>query len=109
MKKKRKKRKFKFRHALILFLVIYIALIYYNQSKMLSELQAKKQVEIKEIEELESEIKELNREISNSDSLEFIEKIAREDLGMVKPREIIYIDKGKEKESVFKEDLKTDK
>ena len=59
---------------------------------------------ILESHQLSREIKELNIQIENSDSLEFIEKIAREDLEMVKPREIIYIDKEKKDKSVFKDD-----
>lgn len=103
-KKRKKKNRFKIRHALLIFLFIYVALIYYKQNKMLNELQAKEEQKRLEIHQLNSEIKELNIQIENSDSLEFIEKIAREDLEMVKPREIIYIDKEKKDKSVFKDD-----
>lgn len=44
---------------------------------------------------LNNEISQLQREIKNADTLEFVEKVARDDLGMVKPREIVYIDKNK--------------
>ena len=54
-----------------------------------------------EVEGLEKEIEDLENDLENSDSLEFVEKIARDELGMVKPREIIYIDKGKIKNTVF--------
>lgn len=54
-----------------------------------------------EIEALEEEIGELENDLENSDSLEFVEKVARDELGMVKPREIIYIDKEKIKNTVF--------
>ena len=43
------------------------------------------------------EIYNLNSELENSSSTDFIEKVAREDLGMVKPREVIYVDKNKDK------------
>ena len=43
------------------------------------------------INELNTSISELEEQIANSKSDEFIEKVAREDLGMVKPREIIYV------------------
>ena len=36
-----------------------------------------------------------------SGTLEFIEKVAREELGMVKPREIIYIDVNKPRDPLF--------
>ena len=45
------------------------------------------------------EIDNLNSELENSSSADFVEKVAREELGMVKPREVIYVDKDKEKVS----------
>ena len=51
----------------------------------------------KEISNLKLEIDNLNSELENSSSTDFIEKVAREDLGMVKPREVIYVDKNKDK------------
>ena len=38
-------------------------------------------------------IEDINSQIEKSGSLEFVERVARDELGMVKPREIIYIDK----------------
>ncbi|EGY79790.1 FtsB family cell division protein [Peptoniphilus indolicus] len=49
----------------------------------------------REIKTLKSDIKNLEEEKKSSGSLEFIEKVAREELGMVKPREVVYIDKEK--------------
>lgn len=51
----------------------------------------------KEISNLKLEIDNLNSELENSSSTDFVEKVAREELGMVKPREVIYVDKNKEK------------
>ena len=53
----------------------------------------------KEISNLKLEIDNLNSELENSSSTDFVEKVAREDLGMVTPREVIYVDKNKEKDS----------
>lgn len=53
----------------------------------------------KEISNLKLEIDNLNSELENSSSADFVEKVAREELGMVKPREVIYVDKNKEKVS----------
>ncbi len=47
------------------------------------------------ISKLNEDIENLKNEISESDSAEFIERVARDEYGMVKPREIIYIDKDK--------------
>lgn len=67
----------------------------------MDNLEARKQIILAEIDELENDIDELNEEIQSSDTLQFVEKVARDNLGMVKPREIIYIDKNKKKNPFF--------
>lgn len=52
----------------------------------------------KTMQSLSKDIQKLESEISKSNSPEFVEKVAREDLGMVKPREVIFVDKNKERE-----------
>lgn len=101
MKKKRKKKKFGIVRIIIFAMMLYILVIMINQNKLMKELEGKKMVLQNEIHILEEEIDDLNTELENSDSLEFIEKVARDELGMVKPREIIVIDKGKIKNTVF--------
>ncbi|MDO5040963.1 MAG: septum formation initiator family protein [Peptoniphilus sp.] len=85
---------------LILFSVTYGAFNISNnisrRNEKLSEI-SKKQERIKE---LKKDISELESEISNSDSVKFIEKVAREDLGMIKPREVVYVDKDREKDGL---------
>ena len=61
----------------------------------------------REISDLKLEIDNLNSELENSSSTDFIEKVAREELGMVKPREVIYVDKNKDK--TVNTDINTDK
>lgn len=97
MAKKKKRKRFKFIYVTICFLLLYITLIFWNQNNLMKELQAKKNQNMHEVKKLEKEIDELNKEIEISDTLQFVEKVARDDLGMVKPREIIYIDKNKKK------------
>ena len=70
----------------------------------MKELANKKEVIESQIQDLSRDIDVLNKEIEKSGTLEFIEKVAREDLGMVKPREIIYIDKSKKSYSLFDKD-----
>lgn len=78
----------------------------YEISSSISQ-RAVKQREIannnQEIIKLQNQIQTLEKEIENSTSSEFVEKVARENFGMVKPKEIVYIDKDKEK-SIVKED-----
>ncbi len=64
---------------------------------MMKDLSKKKLIEEQEVAQLKKEIQELDQEIENKESLIFVEKVAREDLRMVKPREIIYIDKNRNK------------
>ena len=95
MKKKRKKKKISKLRIVFIGLLIYVAVIMLNQNSMMRDLENKKTLLTEDIHILEEEIEELNDELDNSDSLEFVEKVAREELGMVKPREIIVIDKEK--------------
>lgn len=102
MRKKRKKRKKIGKIRIVLLgVLIYILAIMLNQNKMMNELEGKRLALTKEINYLEEEIDDINKELENSDSLEFVEKIARDELGMVKPREIIVIDEDKPKSSFF--------
>lgn len=48
------------------------------------------------LEELDRQIQVLESEKKKSDDATYIEEVARRDLGMVKPREIVFIDKNKE-------------
>lgn len=101
MKKKRKKKKFSKMRIILFGILVYIMVIIINQNIMMRDLESKKALLTNEIYILEDEIEEMNDELDNSDSLEFVEKVAREKLGMVKPREIIVIDEGKTKGSFF--------
>lgn len=106
MKKKIKKRRKGFRivHLLLLCLLVYTLIVFSHQRTMMKELANKKEVIESQIQDLSRDIDVLNKEIEKSGTLEFIEKVAREDLGMVKPREIIYIDKSKKSYSLFDKD-----
>lgn len=101
MKKKKKKKKVGVLKIIVFAMLLYIMVIMINQNKLMKELEGKKMVLQKEIHILEEEVDDLSKELENSDSLEFIEKVARDELGMVKPREIVVIDKGKIKNNVF--------
>lgn len=95
--KRKKKRGFRLKHLILLFLIFCIGKTLISQRSMMQNLTKKRLIEEQEIARLEKEIEELNEEIKNKESLMFVEKVAREDLRMVKPREIIYIDKNKDK------------
>ena len=93
----KKRRKFRLRHFLLLILVFVVSKTLITQRSMMKTLNEKKLLEEQNVKELEISIEKLNSEIEDKDSLEFIEKVAREDFKMVRPREIIYIDENKNK------------
>ncbi len=97
MRRRRRKRKFRFGHFILLLLIFWLGKTLISQSLMMKELNSTKEQYEEEITQLEEDIEELQNEIKNKDSLEFVEKVARDELKLVKPREIIYIDKNKEK------------
>lgn len=90
-----KNKKVKLRYVVLFAIVIYSIISVVNQRMLVRDLELKKQQLKEEIVALEEDVKNLDETIKNSDSSEFIEKVAREDLGMVKPNEIIYVDKNK--------------
>lgn len=99
--KKRRAGKFRLIHLIVIFLVIYVAVVFNHQRKLLSNIDSKRETMEIQIEDLEKDIDALNNEIAMGGTLEFIEKVARDKLGMVKPREIIYIDVNKPREPLF--------
>ena len=95
-KYRRRKKGFRLKHFLLLLFVLWLGKTVINQSIMIKELENRKLEEEEEIKTLEADIKKIEKEIESTDSLEFVEKVARDELRLVKPREIIYIDKNKE-------------
>lgn len=107
MAKKKKRKGIRIIHVFLIFLAIYVAVVLNHQRSLMKDLNTKMLKNQSEIDQLNKEIDILNKEIESSDTLEFVEKVARDELGMVKPREIIYIDKNKTKNpffNIFKKD-----
>lgn len=79
---------------IIIAFFIYFGITIYNQQKMLNTYKsniASVEEEIKEEVEHKESLISLKE---NANSLEYIEKIAREKLNMYKPNEKVYIDIG---------------
>ena len=72
-------------------LIVYISFILINQELKYRELKAEREMYTVEIEELKQTIDELTEMIDEISTPEYIEKMARERLQMVKPDELIYI------------------
>lgn len=94
------------RWAIIAVAVLCVA-VSFNTWKETRQKEAIMRENQKKIESRSKEIKATGQSIRNSDSMEFAEKVAREDLGMVKPREVIYVDKEKDRtKSINEEDTR---
>lgn len=102
MVNKKKKTVFKVRYIVILVLGFYIISTFISQQRLIRKLNEEKIKKEQEIESLKHQVAEIEQKIKHTDSLEYIEKIAREELKMIKPYEIIFIDKEKDKDR-FKE------
>jgi cell division protein FtsB len=101
-KKQIKKRGFRIHHLFILIIAIYTTITFFNQKNLQKDLMAEKTKLEKEVSELNNEITDLDTQIKQSGTLSFVEKVARDEYGLVKPREIIYIDKNKtDEKSLF--------
>ncbi len=94
MKKRRaKKQKSAYSKIMVgISLVLVILLVaFINQKIKLKTIRKNAETMKTEQEELKMEINSLKSEMKNVNSLEFIEKRAREDLGMIKPNEKVYV------------------
>ncbi|MDI3538268.1 MAG: hypothetical protein PWP12_638 [Bacillota bacterium] len=90
-KKSRRKRKFSWTKAVLLSLVLYFAYSSSKQVQLALELRAKLDRVNKEIVATQQRTEELRREIEYLKSDAYVEKVAREELGLVKPGEIIFM------------------
>ncbi|NMA34464.1 MAG: septum formation initiator family protein [Clostridiaceae bacterium] len=80
---------------ILLFIFLYLSYIAVNQQRIIFN----KNLELSRLEEKIAEEKTVNEELKKESEIiqddEYIEKIAREKLGMVKKNERIYVDIGK--------------
>lgn len=111
---RKKKRKLNIVNLLFSVFVLYFAYTAFTQYQMLNELNNEIYKKKTEKAEIEKEVQELQVDVEkmNNDEklLELVEKIARNQYKMVKPNEIIYIDKNKNDNKLiqgigFEEDL----
>lgn len=72
-------------------LVVVLMIFFVKNKNTIRELKSQYKSAIHEQENLKAKIRELTKEVENANKLEYIEKKARENLGMIKPNEKIYI------------------
>ena len=87
-----KKRKIRPKNIFIIVFIVYAVITMINQQFTISDLKEIEQAEISKIEALKKDNDKLVEMISNATSVEYIEKMAREQLGLVKSGEKVYID-----------------
>lgn len=95
-RKKRRKKPFRFLFISILLLLgIYFGTTFIGQIYKSVQIAELKQAEKDKIALLNEEALALREQYSRRESMEFVEQIARDRLGMVKPNEQIVIDETK--------------
>ncbi|WP_425539543.1 FtsB family cell division protein [Microaceticoccus formicicus] len=81
--------------AVVLIFATYFIYTLTEQSMRMTGINAEIERKKAELEEINNEIKILEEELTMVDEPEFIERIAREKLKMVSPKDIIYVDSNK--------------
>lgn len=77
---------------IIIIISIYAIITFINQQKILNNYTSQVSTLRVEIAEAKQHQEQLNKEKENVNSLEYIETLAREKLGMYMPNEKVYVD-----------------
>lgn len=88
------KRKKLLKRILILIIAGYVIFTLINQQKTLNQYSNNSEKLNSQIAEAQEKKEELNKQKENVDSLEFIERMAREQLDMYYPNERVYVNQG---------------
>ena len=88
-KQRRRRRRFSFMLFCICVVLIYFGYTYSVQSAQLKELLAQEKALVERFQALQDEIEYLQREVERLGTDEYIEKLARERLGLVRPQDAI--------------------
>ncbi|PAB57631.1 FtsB family cell division protein [Anaeromicrobium sediminis] len=92
---KRKRKKIKVLHIILALLLLYVGGTFAYCKVKIHRLEQEKIILEERLEGLKETKKSLEYEYENSNSIEYVERVAREELKMVKKNEIIYIDANK--------------
>jgi len=92
-----KKRKLRLKNIFMIAFIVYAAITIVNQQLTIYDLRKAEQNEISKLEAVRNDNDRLMEMINNATSVEYIEKMAREQLGLVKPGEKVYIDQSSDK------------
>ncbi len=101
--RKKRKKKIKLRYVALVGLGIYIVVFFFIQAYNIYNLKNQQEELNQRIKALEAEKEILIKQYNSINSLEYIEEMARENLRMVKPNEVLYVDTTLEKEGYEQE------
>lgn len=89
---KKSKKKINLTRVLLIGVFVYFASVFCIQQFRINEYKVQEEYYINAISEIDEEKSEYEALASQSNTTEYIEKVAREKLGLVKPYEKIFID-----------------
>ena len=92
---KKSKKKVNFTRILLIGVLIYFVCVFCIQQFRINEYKVQEKYYAESISEINQEIEEYEMLKESSNTSEYIEKIAREKLGLVKPYEKIFVDVNK--------------
>ncbi len=87
-----KKRKIKKRRIILTLVIFYLMIFFAYQSFQIISLKRQEKIQSQCLEELNKTKAEYQQQLEQVNSPEFIERIARENLRMIMPGEILYVD-----------------
>ena len=93
--KKKRKIKVDYLRVLLIIVLVYFSVTFVRQQLSINEYNVKLKSVKEDISETKAKIDELKEIETKVDDSEYIERIAREELGYVKPYEKIFIDVNK--------------
>lgn len=99
-----KKRKLKFKNLFMAFFIVYAVITIINQQFAISDLKEAEQAAVSKIETVKKDNDKLVEMINNATSVEYVEKMAREQLGLVKSGEKVYIDQSSDDNNIQNRD-----
>lgn len=91
--------KFNFKRLLITVFVLYAGVTLINQQVTIGKLTKVQNEKMQQIESIKRENAKLTKEVETANTDAYKEKMAREQLGLVKPGEVIYINQSEAKDN----------
>lgn len=88
--RKKTKKRFRIRHLLITVFGMYLVFVFVNQQIQINSINKSQQEVEREIKAALEEKHRIEEQIKLLNEDEYIEEIARKELGLVKPGEVIY-------------------